>query len=379
MNSSLKALEIESNNISNVNTTAFKYSRVNFEDMMADSRMRFGVQSDNLQTVFSQGDLKVTENTYDMALSGDSFFIVDAQLPKEQNLEDNKTKAYTRAGNFKISGNTYVDKKTVDVGSAGYLVTQRDANVYGWNPTIVSQPQNMMFEEEYNDLVFNNITRENNISTTTVIKKTVYDLAKVQEMIDANAALDRYIKDPTETNYSDASKKVGLAGAKMLKMDITVDTNKQDLSPIDTDLNRLKISKTLLNMPEDKMINQYTNNDFEVLESGEIMLKQDGVNMIVGQLALAKFINNDGLKQVDGELFMVQQNQDGTAPISGDPKITAGNNNHAMVIGQSLEMSNATLTDTLTNLLVFQRAFESNAKANTTSQEILENIIQMKR
>ncbi|HRM77739.1 MAG TPA: flagellar basal body rod C-terminal domain-containing protein, partial [Aliarcobacter cryaerophilus] len=49
------------------------------------------------------------------------------------------------------------------------------------------------------------------------------------------------------------------------------------------------------------------------------------------------------------------------------------------VKGQALELSKADLSESLVNLMVFQRAFEANAKSITTSDELLSTLINLKR
>ena len=64
---------------------------------------------------------------------------------------------------------------------------------------------------------------------------------------------------------------------------------------------------------------------------------------------------------------------------SGDPIYNLNNNKTARVESQQLELSNADLSESLVNLMVFQRAFEANAKSITTSDTILNTLINLKR
>jgi len=102
--------DVVANNLANVNTTGFKRSRAEFQDLMyqiyakagsetsegnqtpVGIEVGMGVKPVGIQKVFTQGDYQLTGNAFDLAIEGDGFFQVD----------DNGTTYYTRAGNFKI-------------------------------------------------------------------------------------------------------------------------------------------------------------------------------------------------------------------------------------------------------------------------------------
>ncbi|RLA78647.1 MAG: hypothetical protein DRG78_14635 [Epsilonproteobacteria bacterium] len=90
------ALNVESNNISNVNTVAYKSDNISFADMLYQNGYGTGTTVDNIAKSHTQGGLKSTSNSYDMAIEGQGFFVVETK-----NLEAN----YTRAGNFKMGDN----------------------------------------------------------------------------------------------------------------------------------------------------------------------------------------------------------------------------------------------------------------------------------
>ncbi|SKA86532.1 flagellar basal-body rod protein FlgG [Paucidesulfovibrio gracilis DSM 16080] len=103
-------IDVLSNNLANVNTTGFKKSRAEFEDLMYQTlrmagtineggnriptglQVGMGVRPVTVHKFFSEGNLQNTGNPLDIAIEGDGFFLVD------RNGED----VYTRAGSFKI-------------------------------------------------------------------------------------------------------------------------------------------------------------------------------------------------------------------------------------------------------------------------------------
>ncbi|KIM11933.1 MAG: flagellar hook protein FlgE [Sulfuricurvum sp. PC08-66] len=110
------AMDIEGNNIANVNTTGFKYSRANFSDLLSQTKLiatapqgtiggknalqvGLGAQVQSATRIFSQGSVEVTDKNTDVAIQGDGFFIVSD--------DRGTTLKYTRAGdfNFDADGN----------------------------------------------------------------------------------------------------------------------------------------------------------------------------------------------------------------------------------------------------------------------------------
>jgi flagellar hook protein FlgE len=112
--------------------------------------------------------------------------------------------------------------------------------------------------------------------------------------------------------------------------------------------------------------------EFSVDKNGLITMKQDGVSFAIGQLAIAMFNNNRGLEP-SGNNLLAKTND------SGDPIYNINNAKAASVQGRTLELSEADLSESLVNLMVFQRAFEANAKSITTSDELLNTLINLKR
>ncbi len=99
----------------------------------------------------------------------------------------------------------------------------------------------------------------------------------------------------------------------------------------------------------------------------------NGRSYSLAQVALAKFVNNEGLMSEGGTLFSA-------SPNSGDPIIgTAGTGGRGSIQPSALEMSNVDLSRALTELIVIQRGFQANAKTITTSDQMLNTLLQLKQ
>ena len=98
-----------------------------------------------------------------------------------------------------------------------------------------------------------------------------------------------------------------------------------------------------------------------------------GASVVVGQIGIATFANANGLTRVGGSLFAASQNSGaaniGPANIDGRGALQAG----------TLEMSNVDLAQEFTNLIMAQRGFQANARTITTSDEMLSELVNIKR
>jgi flagellar hook protein FlgE len=117
-----------------------------------------------------------------------------------------------------------------------------------------------------------------------------------------------------------------------------------------------------------------TSLSYTVSDSGEIIgVYSNGLKQTLGQVAMATFKNVAGLEKVGNSLFRTTVNS-GYAQV-GEP----GSAGMGQVISGALEMSNVDLAQEFTNLVVAQRGFQANSRIITTSDEILQELVSMKR
>ncbi|SDC86361.1 flagellar hook protein FlgE [Paenibacillus sp. UNCCL117] len=120
---------------------------------------------------------------------------------------------------------------------------------------------------------------------------------------------------------------------------------------------------------------------FSISQAGEIItVGADGTATPSGQfIAVAKVINPAGLEKIGGNLYRMTPNSNpeeldlGTA-LAANPETGTG----AVVSGQ-LEMSNVDLTSEFTEMIIAQRGFQSNSRIITTSDEVLQEVVNLKR
>ena len=139
------------------------------------------------------------------------------------------------------------------------------------------------------------------------------------------------------------------------------------LSTIDlTGQENLNVSKMQLSLENLNL----SNIDGNVEISDGIIYVKDGENkFLVGKVQTAFFTNEQGLSPSGNNLYQASKD-------SGDAKY-AGELNK--LVGTSLEQSKANLGNSLTALLIYQKAFEANSKSITTSDDMLQTAIQLKK
>lgn len=93
------------------------------------------------------------------------------------------------------------------------------------------------------------------------------------------------------------------------------------------------------------------------------------------QIGLTKFVNPSGLEKVGGTMFRESANSGAAQPtFPGDPDIGTG----SLLVG-ALEMSNVELTNEFSEMIVAQRGFQANSRTITTADEILQEVVNLKR
>lgn len=110
-----------------------------------------------------------------------------------------------------------------------------------------------------------------------------------------------------------------------------------------------------------------------IATTGAVSCKVDGAQQDVGQIQLARFLNPAGLTAVGKNLFV-------ESAASGEPQVNEpGNDGTGTILQSCLEMSSVQIVDEMVNMIVSQRAYESNSKAITTSDSMLEIANGLKR
>lgn len=413
-----EALGVVGDNIANVNTVGFKGQRVIFHDVLGHSILAgsssampgSGVRVGGIQQLFTQGSLANTGVSTDLALNGDGFFVVQGTVAGVQG------NFYTRAGQFVIDNQGYL------TDSGGLQVQGYAANPDGTfqasvssikAPTSSIQPNATELMEITANLDANSTTptlpwdAQNPANTANFsTSMTVYDslgnshqvevyfrktaanawdyhvLAEGSELappvagnaeigtgslaFTTNGALNT-VTTTTAVSVSFA----GATGAQAIALDFGtpiagggtgLDGSTQFGSP-----------SNISSQSQDG----YSSGDFAgvaVDGQGVVMgLYTNGQKLAIGQLAIAKFRANEGLGRA-GQNLWIDTRESGTAALG-----TAGSGGRAAVSAGALESSNVDLAEEFVGLIQHQRSFSANSKTITTADEMLQELINIKR
>jgi flagellar hook protein FlgE len=113
---------------------------------------------------------------------------------------------------------------------------------------------------------------------------------------------------------------------------------------------------------------------FNIDKVGHIVgVFSNGMNQMLGQIAMAFFNNPAGLTR-GGDTMFDESSNSGSAQIG-----QAGQNGRGTITPGTLEMSNVDLSQEFTDMIVTQRGFQANSRIITTSDEMLQELVNLKR
>jgi len=383
-------MDVVSNNIANVNTTGFKTSSVVFEDTlnqtvknagaptttgggMNPAQVGLGVQLGAISTNFSQGSAQNTGKSTDLMIQGDGFFMV----------RNGGEIDYSRAGAFTFDTN-------------GTLVNAEGYVVQGWmgvngtvnvdNPvTDIKIPANTQVPPTPSSKVVlaGNITA--GTTTAMTLGSTVYDAQGVAHSLQiAFASNNPPAFDITVTDNLDPANPVtgtgtvGFlpSGANDPASSTTPSITLADGTVINVDITGLSQygGPKTMSVTDVDGASSGTLQQFQIGTDGAVLgIFNNGQKLVVARLALSSFNNPPGLEKMGNTLYRSTFNS-GIAQV-GPP----GSGGRGLLLGGSLEMSNVDLAQEFTNLIIAQRGFQANSRVITTSDQMLQDLVDIKR
>lgn len=113
---------------------------------------------------------------------------------------------------------------------------------------------------------------------------------------------------------------------------------------------------------------------FSIGNNGVVNYVDENGNLqTAGTIQLAMFQNPEGLEKIGGNIFRISANSGEATPV------TPGTGGSGSIVSGSLEMSNVDLSEEMTEMIVAQRGFQANTRIITTSDEILQELVNLKR
>lgn len=467
---SQKGLDVESNNVSNVNTTSFKSDTISFADILYNKGVGVGTTTSTIDKSFTQGNMKNTDNPYDLSIYGDGFFKVKNDITNEEyytkdgHLQKDFDGFLETIGGLQVQGVVadYAGKVgdehsehilstiqedadtivSINIFSTDYnkdatddLATQSGSNyktaaskiedidalknglisantAYNYNSidgNVAVMPE---YEMEFNPARITNTSilsvdidgikyyQNYTVSaeeTLNALSDKLSSIKGITSSVDVttgvmnvkaiipgeNITLGEVRNDDDSTGFEliattntvpyqagtgkllyqqifdELEIKVAATGGSVIQSTGTIDKTLLDptnFSSIQLDLKNLDIRESDLNLT----------GEFS-LDGNNIYITQGDGKYLIARLVPVNFMNNGGLNPQGDNLYMSTKD-------SGTAKGTSLN-----IESHTLEMSNADLSQSLVNLMVFQRSFEANSKALTTSDELIKQAINLKK
>ena len=391
-------MDVIGNNIANVNTVGFKSGRVNFQDILSQTfrgasapqgglgsinpaQVGLGMTVAGIDVLQTQGNLQSTGRLTDMAIQGDGFFV----------LSDGGRQFFTRDGAF-------------DTGLGGQLVNSASGlKVQGW---VADQGGKIDTTTAVTDVIIPLGTRTTALpssassltgnldasaadGTTASTTLNVYDSLGIRHSVKvaftktgsnawdwaatADAADTGTTTSSTGTLTFTSNGTFSAGSGSPISIDVTNGASSPLSLPIDMQAMTQYQGTSALNASTDGF-SSGTLVTFTIGSAGDITgVFSNGQTQLLGQIAMGSFVNAGGLLRQGQNLFAASS-------ASGDPSIgLPGQGGRGTVTTGSLEMSNVDLATQFTGMITAQRGFQANGRVITTSDEMLQELVNLKR
>lgn len=327
-------LDVIGNNLANVSTTAFKGSRVNFSTTISQTlgsasaasdslggvngkQIGLGAQISSIDKIMSQGSMQSTSRSLDVAVDGSGYFMV--------------------ATGPALTGDA--DAITIKDNGVGTMPANSSVAYTRDGSFVLDNEGNLLTSKGYRVLGFAMKSGEDKQKPANPI-----------DNIEKNGTV-LYVESNNDTKAIDD---------KLVSLKIP-----DKVTKIDKAGNKTQVAVKSFNISADGLITG-------VLETGEITA--------LGQIAMSSFKNEVGLTDIGNNMYE-PSGSSGAAIISSGKNSTAGRNSsgYGDILQGYLEMSGVDMAEQFTDMIVATKAFQAAGKTITTGDEILSEIINLKR
>lgn len=340
-------LDIVGNNIANANTTAFKSQSIRFQDMLSQNmssatgpsanlggtnprQVGLGVQVAGIYTRFTTGNMQTTGRNLDMAIDGPGFFIV----------------------------------------GKGSLPTSANGGIPTGGQVLGSSDMNVSFTRDGSFI----LDKEGNLLTSDGLRIMGYSMSGTNKKTSEEGTGGQAGEKATSIVYGEGGK----ATINFVDVD--------DLGAASGNLVPLKIPDEIMTKGKDEQGQPVDIavrvQSFSIDKDGVIVASlADGTSAALGQIAMASFKNEGGLEKAGKNLYTSSANS-GDAVIRtprGTDKDKQNDKGYGDMLNGMIEMSNVDLAEEFTEMIVANRAFQACGKMITTGDEILQELVNLKR
>jgi flagellar hook protein FlgE len=397
------AIDVVGNNLANLNTTGYKATNVDFQDLMSQSlgvganAAQTGMGVGQLGTVgsYTQGTLTTTNGPTDAAIEGDGFFIVK---------DASGQTLYRRDGSFQVDG-------------SGNVVTATGENVQGWsavngtvNPSGPVGNLSIPIGTMVPSTATTTMNLKVNLNSTVATTDTGASFSAPIQVFDSQGVSHNLSVNFTKTganawNYAvtipaadlttggtttlssgtmtfDASGNLKTPDAKSDPQIVKVAGLADGAADMSINWNLFDSggNSTITQYAEASSVGSTTQNGATAgqitkvgLQTGGLLVANysNGQQATIGQLALASIPNPESLTSVgDNNL----QASAATGTISVGAASTGG---RGQVVAGSLESSNVDMATQFTNLLTYERSYQAASRVITTADQLLQETVNL--
>ncbi|HLH05009.1 MAG TPA: flagellar hook protein FlgE [Bryobacteraceae bacterium] len=400
-----EAINTTGNNLANMNTTGFKGANIAFKDLFGQTlgangsfQVGLGVNVPISQTIFSQGPIQTSTSSYAAAISGNGFFVLQGSEGQQ---------LFTRDGNFKLAAD-------------GTLTTQTGENVQGWTtsngalntsglPGNIVLPAGLVLPPS----VTQNLNVAGNLDASATVGSSAGSIQQPVQVVDSLGNQHTLTFDFTKTGGNTWNYNVtvdggditgGTAGTQTPLLaspgTLTFDSAgnlvaSSNPSSVTINLNNLadgasnmSLNWSLFNSSGTGQMTQYSQTSsvagkpdgsqssqlsgIAIQNGGQIVATFDNQQQkVLGQIALAGIQNPDSLTNVGNNNYAATAQT--AAPAIGLPQ----SGGRGQIEGGALESSNVDMATQLTNLIVYQSAYQAASRVITTANEMTQDLLQV--
>lgn len=403
LNNNSMAINVIGNNLANMNTIAYKTSRLTFAELLAGSAnsispdgnpIQVGIGSilDKITPMYTQGSIASTGSPLDAAISGNGFFVVNT----------GSGLGFTRAGSFGFN-------------ALGELLSSDGFNVMGYKavngklgggsltPIVINKGESLPPKETENLSITANLNSQLKDGETFSTSAQIYDSLGTKHDVSitfGKTAVGKWSWSATIP----ATDQGGASTAPPVEIgsgEIDFDENGKMTSPtsnptlsltgLSSGASDFQVTFNLLDSNNNPLITSYASEsavsatsqdgyaasvlkDVSIDNTGTLIgIYDNGHTQALAQLALADFPNVEGLMKYVGSTLVPFLN-------SGEPSIgVAGTGGRGSIVGGALEQSNVDMAQEFTNLIIAQRAYQANSKVITTTDQLYLDVLNMKQ
>jgi flagellar hook protein FlgE len=413
LNAAGSSMGVIGDNIANAGTFGFKGSRAEFQDMLSMSlkgidggdQMGSGVKMAHITPQFTQGTVARTQNITDLAINGNGFFRVEAPFgygyTRDGSFHFDKDGYMVNGDGYKVQGflpdakgNITNQTGPVKLGGTNIPATPTSEikltmNLDSREPIKVFDPKNPDKTSNFNS----SITVYDSVGTARLI--TLYYNKTADGNWDYHA-----MADGADTTNGKAGEMVEMANGKLIfdQKGVLQDEvpganafnfNKGAIQGQKIDFNFGKTIKeggngldAVTQFGSKSSVSRHTQDGSSAATLASMSFNDDGVLSAVydngvqrdlGQIAIAKFEDNEGLFKTGKNLFK-ETRKSGQAAV-GKP----GADGRGEVLSKSIEQSNVDIATEFIGLMAAQRNFQANTRTITTSDQMLQEVLNIKR